>query len=74
MKRFSGRILGTHLHDALGFHDHRSPGEGEMDFRKIASYLPPAAFRTLEIQSYHSVEQVKKGLENLAAAGCIHLQ
>jgi sugar phosphate isomerase/epimerase len=74
LKRFSGRILGTHLHDSLGFHDHRTPGEGEVDFKRIAAYLPPAAFRTLEIQSHHSVEQVKKGLENLADAGCIHSQ
>lgn len=73
LERFSSRILGVHLHDALGFHDHRVPGEGEIDFDIIAASLPAPAFRTLEIQAHHSVEQVKSGLKILADAGCIRL-
>jgi len=73
LERFSGRIIGAHLHDALGFHDHRVPGEGEIDFGIIAASLPAPAFRTLEIQPHHSVEQVKNGLKTLADAGCIRL-
>lgn len=73
LKRFSGRMLGTHLHDVIGISDHQAPGMGEVDFRMVAGYLPKEAFRTLEVMSIISPEQVKTGLKNLVDSGCISL-
>jgi sugar phosphate isomerase/epimerase len=74
LKRFSRRIIGTHLHDVSSLQDHLVPGEGEVDFDLIAAYLPKDAFRTLEFQEPHTQEQVKAGLKFLEQHGCIAIQ
>jgi sugar phosphate isomerase/epimerase len=71
LERFGPRIIGTHLHDAAGIQDHLIPGQGEVDFKKVAAYLPKSAFRTLEIQGFYTYEQVKAGLKFLQEHGCI---
>jgi HAD superfamily hydrolase (TIGR01549 family) len=71
LKRFGSRIVGTHLHDAIGTTDHYAPGLGSMDFLMIAAYLPESAYRTCEFQTFNSPEQVKAGLMLLAEHGCI---
>jgi sugar phosphate isomerase/epimerase len=71
LKRFGPRIVGTHLHDMNGTTDHYAPGLGNMDFSRIAAYLPEEAFRTCEFQTFNSPEQVKAGLLFLMERGCI---
>ena len=71
LKRFSSRIIGTHLHDVIGTTDHFAPGQGTVDFELISRYLPAEAFRTCEFQNFNSPEQVRAGLEFLAEHGCI---
>ena len=74
LKRFSPRIIGTHLHDVLGTTDHYAPGLGTVDFDRVAPYLPDEAFRTCEFQNTNTPEQVKAGLQFLAEHGCIRLR
>jgi sugar phosphate isomerase/epimerase len=69
--RYSHRMLGTHLHDAIGITDHYAPGLGEIDFRAIADYLPDTAFRTLEMLPGNTLAQVKSGINLLVNTGCI---
>jgi sugar phosphate isomerase/epimerase len=69
--RFGLRIVGTHLHDMNGTTDHYAPGLGNVDFSRIAVYLPEEAFRTCEFQTFNSPEQVKAGLLFLMERGCI---
>jgi len=71
LKRYAGRIVGVHLHDTLGITDHDIPGNGEVDFERIAPYLPTAAIHTLEVRPGSTPEQVKDGLRHLAHKGCI---
>ena len=71
LKRFSSRIIETHIHDVIGTTDHLAPGLGEVDFDMVARYLPAKALRTCEFQDVNSYEQVKSALEFLAAKGCI---
>jgi HAD superfamily hydrolase (TIGR01549 family) len=71
LKRYSRRMLGTHLHDVVGVHDHQAPGQGEIDFTWLAAYLPGEAFRTVEIHPYNTPQQVKAGLRVLADCGCV---
>jgi FMN phosphatase YigB (HAD superfamily)/sugar phosphate isomerase/epimerase len=71
LKRFSSRIIGTHLHDVIGTTDHYASGLGEVDFDLVAKYLPADAFRTCEFQESNTPEQVKAGLKFLVEHGCI---
>jgi putative hydrolase of the HAD superfamily len=71
LRRFSKRIIGVHLHDVRGLSDHQAPGSGEVDFKKIAKYLPEFAYRTLEVHPNIPVEEIRSGMEALVAAGCI---
>jgi sugar phosphate isomerase/epimerase len=51
--------------------DHYAPGLGEVDFTKIASFIPENSFRTLELLPGNTLAQVKDGLKFLVEAGCI---
>jgi FMN phosphatase YigB (HAD superfamily)/sugar phosphate isomerase/epimerase len=71
LRRFCSRIIGVHIHDVQGVTDHQAPGLGEVDFKMIAPYLPPDAFRTIEVHPGNSTEQLKNGLRFLEEQGCI---
>jgi sugar phosphate isomerase/epimerase len=71
LKRYASRMVETHLHDMKGLSDHLAPGLGDVDFRMVASYLPDAAIRTLELQSTNTPQQVVAGLRHLEQCGCI---
>jgi sugar phosphate isomerase/epimerase len=71
LKRYASRMIGAHLHDAIGITDHLAPGLGEVDFDMVATYLPEDAFRTCEFQVVNTTEQVKAGLKFLVEHGCI---
>jgi sugar phosphate isomerase/epimerase len=71
LKRYASNIIGVHLHDVRGVVDHYAPGLGEVDFDRVAAYLPQEAFRTCELQPSNTVEQVKDGLEFLVRHHCV---
>jgi len=62
------RLVGTHLHDVRGLHDHRAPGNGDVDFAALAARIPPAAARTLEIDQQEPDADVARGLVLLREA------
>ena len=65
------RLVGVHLSDVSGLVDHRAPGKGDVDFRRVASRLPPGAVRTLEVDQEESDDDLARGLEVLVAAGAV---
>jgi sugar phosphate isomerase/epimerase len=71
LTRYSSRMVGTHLHDVIGLTDHYAPGLGEIDFNKIASFLPENSFRTFEMLPGNTLAQVKNGLHLMLEADCI---
>lgn len=73
LERFAARMLGAHIHDVIGIRDHWAPGLGEIDFRWVAGYLPKTAFRTIELRTENTPEQIKAGLKILLDTGCIDL-
>lgn len=73
LERFATRIVEIHLHDVRGITDHLAPGLGEVNFKKIARYLPAHAIRTVEVGHHNSVEQLRSGLRVLVESGCVNL-
>jgi HAD superfamily hydrolase (TIGR01549 family) len=71
LTRFSERIIGVHIHDVKGIEDHQPPGLGDVDFSSLAAYIPPDAFRTLEVKANSTSEQIIAGLQLLEQKGCI---
>jgi sugar phosphate isomerase/epimerase len=71
LTHFGTRIMGVHLHDVQGIDDHLSPGCGDVDFSNIAKFLPEFAYRTLEVDSKLSKEEIRSGMETLVDAGCV---
>ena len=65
------RLVGAHLHDVRGLHDHRAPGNGDVDFAALAARIPAAAARTLEIDQQEPDADVARGLEVLREAGVV---
>lgn len=74
LDRFASRIFETHLHDVNGIVDHFAPGLGDIDFDRVARYLPANAIRTCEFLDTNSPEQVISGLRFLSEHGCINLK
>lgn len=71
LDQFADRIVGVHLHDVKGIDDHLAPGCGDVDFSKIAIRLPEFAYRTLEVDSKLSKEEIRSGMETLVTTGCV---
>lgn len=66
LHRFAGRMVGVHLHDAVGLRDHLAAGLGLVDWDMVAGYLPASALLTCEFHSANSGRQVVAGLRRLA--------
>ncbi len=71
LKRYAARLFGVHLHDINGTADHGVPGTGEIDFALVGRYLPPHAFRTLELKPSTSAAQIRAGMNYLYQKGCV---
>lgn len=65
LRRYCGRLLGVHLHDIRGCSDHQPPGAGDLDFRRIAPYIPAGAIRVMEVHHPATAEQLLRARENL---------
>jgi sugar phosphate isomerase/epimerase len=64
LSRFSGRMIGVHLHDVIGLNDHQAVGLGQVDWDMVSRYLPAEALRTFEFQPFNSPEQVAAALQS----------
>lgn len=61
------RLVGIHLHDALGLDDHRAPGTGEIDFSMLDSYLAPDLPVVIELAPGSSREELVQAVINAGA-------
>lgn len=71
LKEYSDKLLGIHLHDIIGFSDHHSPGNGEINFEIVSSYLNHHTIKVLEPHDISLREDVisSRGyLQNLGIA------
>lgn len=63
------RIVGAHLHDVIGIGDHRSPGDGDVDWGYITAGLKQLPGYTLEINQHQTDDRVRGAPEFLASVG-----
>jgi sugar phosphate isomerase/epimerase len=60
-----GRLIGMHVHDAVGPRDHRPPGSGEVDFFKVFEDFGVPERVVFEPAPNMEPDKVKKGLEHM---------
>ena len=68
-KAYSSRIVGMHLHDAVGVDNHQAPGHGNIDWVGLAPLAPANAIRVMEVDTTVSVDELKTGVAHLRATG-----
>lgn len=65
----STRCIGAHLHDVSGIGDHRSPGDGDVDWGYITKGVQHLSRYTLEINQHQPDERVFGAPDFLASVG-----
>ncbi len=63
LEMFSGRMVGIHLHDAVGVSDHRVPLTGEFDFTRLKPYVSKETIKVVEAFVDAPEEEVVRGME-----------
>lgn len=65
----SHRCIGAHLHDVRGIGDHRSPGDGDVDWGYIRRGLDHLPAYTLEVNQHQPEDRVRGAIGFLESAG-----
>jgi sugar phosphate isomerase/epimerase len=66
LRRFSGRLIGMHLHDIIGrMTDHRTPGDGTFDFGIVRPYINESTILVMEVHRPATAEDLRRGLKHL---------
>jgi sugar phosphate isomerase/epimerase len=64
-------LVGASLHDWADGQDQRLPGDGQVDFRMVAEYLPRNAARVLSVAPVYAKELLPAARDALGAAGLL---
>ncbi|MGK2966319.1 MAG: sugar phosphate isomerase/epimerase family protein [Tepidiformaceae bacterium] len=65
----SNRCVGAHLHDVIGLGDHRSPGDGDVDWAYVVAGLKHLPSYTLEINQHQTDDRAAAAPAFLASIG-----
>jgi len=57
--RFKYRMIGIHLHDVFGLSDHHAPGQGDVNWKMVAKYLPQGIVKVCEVGEWNGEEQIR---------------
>jgi sugar phosphate isomerase/epimerase len=69
--RLGNKIIGAHLHDAIGIRDHCAPGIGSLDWKLVAKNLSKGAIKVCEIGEWNKVEDVRQAVPFLKNNGVL---
>lgn len=63
LRKFSDHLIGIHIHDAVGMHDHLPPGSGEFDFNQtIINFEKQKVTGVFELNPEVSLEAAANGI------------
>ncbi len=65
LTRLGPYLLGWHLHDAVGCRDHKAPGCGTFDFKRLLPWLNEGTINVLEPHHPATLGEIKTGYEFL---------
>jgi sugar phosphate isomerase/epimerase len=66
LERFSGRLIGMHLHDIMGnIDDHKVPGLGSFNFMMLKKYIRGDIIKVIEVHKPATPNQIRRGVEYL---------
>ncbi len=69
LRKYQHEMIGIHIHDAKGIEDHLAPGEGEVDFGEISSFLTQGQIKVLEVHPKVDEGRLREGVSVLGQAG-----
>jgi sugar phosphate isomerase/epimerase len=58
----AARLIGVHLHDAVGLDDHIPPGSGEIDFAALKPFLKSDTIKVIELKPGIPALEVSEGI------------
>jgi sugar phosphate isomerase/epimerase len=67
--RYADRLVGVHLHDAVGLDDHLPPGTGNLDFAALLPHLLPETLQVMELKPGTPETGVLEGMDVLRKRG-----
>ena len=62
LQAYATRLIGVHLHDAVGLDDHIPPGSGEIDFAGLKPFLKSDIIKVIELKSGIPALEVSEGI------------
>lgn len=62
LETYADRLIGIHLHDAVGLNDHIPPGSGEIDFAALKSFLKTDTIKVIELNPGIASSEVLLGI------------
>jgi sugar phosphate isomerase/epimerase len=63
LKTYSDKLIGVHLHDAVGLDDHLAPGTGKIDFKSLKSFLKNDTLLVVELKPGTPDSEVSQGIQ-----------
>ena len=69
LEQFGAKLIGVHLHDVVDVYDHKAPGTGEVDFKKMSAYFKNNTIFVNETHSSASKEEIMNSTKYLNDRG-----
>jgi sugar phosphate isomerase/epimerase len=63
LQAYAARLIGVHLHDAVGLDDHMPPGSGEIDFAALKPFVKADTIKVIELKPGIPALEVSLGIK-----------
>ena len=70
LEAYSDEIIGIHIHDVTGLEDHLAPGQGEIAYQEIKTFLRSSMIKILELNASRvKREDLSEGIRFVRTSG-----